>query len=77
MREFAGQNCGGRFSWKAETRRQTCLSIKIIGQNSKLTEQVNGLMEQNVALTRTVHDLTERIETLTVDLRDRRAAPHA
>jgi uncharacterized membrane protein len=54
-----------------EMHRQSCLLLEMLGQNNKLTEQVNALMEQNIALTRTVHELTERIESLTVDMRDR------
>lgn len=54
-----------------EMHGQTGLLVEMLGQNNKLTEQVSLLMEQNIALTRTVRELTERIESLTVDLRDR------
>ena len=46
----------------------------MLKQNNKLTEQVNDLAQQNIALTRVVHQLTERIETLTIEVRDRVAA---
>lgn len=59
---------------QAEMHKQTLLLVEMLGQNNVLTEQVSGLMEQNMALTRIVHQLTERIETLTVDMRDRLAA---
>ena len=57
-----------------EMHRQSCLLVDMLGQNNKLTEQVSALMEQNITLTRAVHELTERIETLTVDLRDQLSA---
>jgi uncharacterized membrane protein len=57
-----------------ETHRQTGLLIEMLKQNNILTEQINGLAQQNIALTRSVHELTERIEGLTLELRDRLAA---
>ncbi len=54
-----------------EMHQQSCLLVEMMGQNNKLTEQIGVLAQQNIALTRTVHELTERIEGLTVDLRDR------
>jgi uncharacterized membrane protein len=59
---------------QAEMHKQTLLLVEMLGQNNQLTEQVSSLMEQNIALTRIVHELTGRIETLTVDVRDRLAA---
>ena len=55
--------------------RQSSLLVEMVGQNNKLTEQISGLMEQNIALTRVVHELTGRIETLTMNMSDRLAAP--
>ena len=46
--------------------RQSSLLVEMVGQNNTLTEQISKLMEQNIALTRTVHELTGRIETLTM-----------
>jgi uncharacterized membrane protein len=54
-----------------EMHRQSCLLVEMLDQNNKLTEQVGALAQQNIALTRTVHELAERIEGLTIDLRDR------
>jgi uncharacterized membrane protein len=58
-----------------EMHRQSSLLVEMVGQNNKLTEQISGLMEQNIALTRVVHELTGRIETLTMNMSDRLAAP--
>ncbi|MGO8737635.1 DUF1003 domain-containing protein [Rhodoblastus sp.] len=54
-----------------EMHKQSCLLVEMMGQNNTLTEQIGVLAQQNITLTRTVHELTERIEALTVDLRDR------
>ena len=54
-----------------EMHKQSCLLVGMMGQNNTLTEQIGALAQQNIDLTRTVHELTERIEALTVDLRDR------
>ncbi|HUO54072.1 MAG TPA: hypothetical protein VMU18_05000 [Rhodoblastus sp.] len=58
-----------------EMHRQACLLVEMLEQNNKLTEQVNDLAQQNIALTRSVQQLGERIESLTIDLRNRIAPP--
>ncbi|MCI4678760.1 DUF1003 domain-containing protein [Rhodoblastus acidophilus] len=60
-----------------EMHRQSCLLVDMMAQNNKLTEQINNLAQQNIALTGAVHELAERIEALTVDLRDRLSAAKA
>jgi len=58
-----------------EMHKQSCLLVEMLEQNNKLTEQVNDLAQQNIVLTRSVRQLGERIEALTMDLRDRIAPP--
>ncbi len=53
-----------------QMQKQTDLLVEMLHLNNGLTEQVGVLLQQNTALTQTVHDLTERIETLAVGLRD-------
>jgi uncharacterized membrane protein len=57
-----------------EMRKQTCLLVEMLELNNKLTEQINELSQQNIALTRNVYQLGERIEALTIEARDRVAA---
>ena len=52
-------------------KQQNDLLLKMLGQNNDLTAQVSGLMQQNIALTRTVSELSERIEKMTVEMRGR------
>lgn len=59
---------------REQQEKQTALLVEMLGQNNVLTEKVSALLQQNIALTRTVHELTGRIETLTVDLGDRLSA---
>jgi uncharacterized membrane protein len=59
---------------REQLEKQTALLVEMLGQNNNLTEQVSALLQQNIALTQTVHELTGRIETLTVDVRDRISA---
>ena len=54
-----------------QMKKQTDLLVEMLHLNNGLTEQVGVLLKQNTALTQTVHDLTERIETLAIGLRDR------
>jgi uncharacterized membrane protein len=54
-----------------QMKKQTDLLVEMLHLNNGLTEQVGVLLQQNTALTQTVHDLTARIETLAVGLRDR------
>ena len=54
--------------------RQSSLLVEMVGQNNTLTEQISELMNRT-SLTRTVHELTGRIETLTMNMSNRLAAP--
>ncbi len=58
---------------QTQMQKQTDLLVEMLHLNNGLTEQVSTLLQQNIALTKNVHDLTERIETLAVGLRDRLA----
>jgi uncharacterized membrane protein len=60
---------------QTETQRQTALLVEMLQQNNNLTEQVNTLLQQNIALTRTVHELAAHIEELTGEVRDQVCAP--
>jgi hypothetical protein len=52
-------------------KSQSDLLLKMLGQNNELTEQVSELMQQNIALTKTVGELSERIEKMTLEVRGR------
>jgi len=54
-----------------QMKTKTDLLVEMLHLNNGLTEQFGALLQQNTSLTQTVHDLAERIETLTVGLRDR------
>lgn len=56
---------------QAEVERQAALLCEMLGQNTELTRHIDELTRQNVALTGTVRDLAQRIETLTSQMHQR------
>jgi uncharacterized membrane protein len=58
-----------------QVQKQTALLVDMLGQNTKLTEHVQALLTQNTELTDKVKALAERIEAMTIQVRDRIAQP--
>lgn len=56
---------------QAQMTQQSDMLLKMLGQNNDLTEQVSQLMQQNIGLTKTVSELSARIEQMTAEMRNR------
>jgi len=51
-----------------QMEKQSNLLVEMLERNNVLTEQVNGLLQQNTDLTNTVRTLVERVQELTADV---------